>query len=465
MQKVKQFIKKPECIIISFVIVFRVVYFFCLDYCFRADSYEYIARDGFAWIHGTVDRYRLPVYPMVIDICKFISEFHYTLLLCLFQLIVSLFSIIVLYSTIKKIIDKKWICLLSTFLYGTLNAVSEWDKTLLTESLSLSLTVFVIWGIVSFLKEGKYKYVIITTICLLFGCFLRAVFVIYSGLFFGFMILCVIFPKTSTDMSSTSKPREKNIKCALITSIPILLVFLYAFSFNNQYGGFTLSDSALGQQLYVVLEKEYYKDSSDVEIIKAADSILNTSIDKELEATLNKYIFEEYENDYNCSFTTSTYLARLYIMENYDRNRVKQFVNESKSNHLKSYLLSIPFNVFYSYSSDKNIKSSTMAKLFSIVTDNSLFFLTFTVFHSLIISVVELLSFVVILIKKKKVEWLRLGLGVYILSTILLSIFGTNGEFARIAITALPFMFVAIAIYINCFCSKIHNKTQRLFNH
>lgn len=491
MQKVKQLIKRPEFIVISLIIILRVLYYICLDYTLTPDSYEYIARDGFAWLHGAVDRYRLPVYPMIIDVCKYVSESHYTLLLCLFQFIVSLFSVIVLYWTIRKITEKKWICLFVTFIYGTLLAVAGWDKTLLTESLSLSLTVFVLFGIVSFIKEHRYSHVIITTICLLIGCFLRAVFVIYLGLFFGFLILTVIFPSVGTKDPS----RKRNVKCALITSIPIVLVLLYAFAFHNQFGGFTLSDSALGQQLYVVLQNDYYKESSDTELTEIADSILNNTagstlekklnkfidsyysnpddpeilelkeymltlcdnrLSEEIEANLEELIYEEYQNHYKCSFANSIYLARLYIMENYDRSRVEQFVDESKSNHLKQNLIRIPLNVLDSYSCYLTTKSSPRSlSILSALFNNSLFFINITVVHSLIVSVVELLAFVVIRIKKKKTEWIRLGLGALILSTILLSIFGTNGDFARTAITCLPCMFAAVALHIDWFSARI----------
>jgi len=99
--------------------------------------------------------------------------------------------------------------------------------------------------------------------------------------------------------------------------------------------------------------------------------------------------------------------------------------------------------------------------LLSIISNNSLFFVTLTVLHSFVISVIELLSFIVILIKKKKADWLKLGLGTFILATILLSITGTNGEFARTAITALPFTFVALATYANGLCSRIIDKLHK----
>jgi len=71
--------KFPELLVLSFLFIFRIVYFFSLTYTLTPDSYEYIAVDGFAWLQGSVDRYRLPVYSMLIDICQFISKNHFVI--------------------------------------------------------------------------------------------------------------------------------------------------------------------------------------------------------------------------------------------------------------------------------------------------------------------------------------------------------------------------------------------------
>ena len=208
--------------------------------------------------------------------------------------------------------------------------------------------------------------------------------------------------------------------------------------------------------------EEYYNeaDDNDNTVQQIKNQLLSSAskkLDKEMEISLDQYIYDEYQNDYDCSFTSPTYLARLYIMENFDRNRVKEFVNEAKLNHIKSYIVHIPLHTFESFSSYNCIKSSAIASLVSQITNNLLFFLTITVLHSLLVSMIELLSFIKILIKQKKADWIRLGLGVFILSTVLLSIFGTNAEYARTAITALPFIFVAFAVYVEWFFNRIIN--------
>ena len=66
-----------------------------------------------------------------------------------------------------------------------------------------------------------------------------------------------------------------------------------------------------------------------------------------------------------------------------------------------------------------------------------------------------------VLIRKKTILWLRIGLGSLILSTIYLSLHGTNFEYARTAITALPFVFAAFSLYLDKFVKSAESITQK----
>lgn len=490
MTMIKKIRKKPEWLVIGLIFFFRILYYGALEYKTLPDSWEYLARDGFSWLHGTLDRYRLPVYPMILDIAQWLSADQYQLLVCSLQLLVSLLSVIVLYWTVKKLVDKKWVCLLVTTLYGTFSAVSGWDKTLLTESLSLSLTVFVIYGIVSFIRNKKYRYVWITSGCLLVGCFLRAVFAIYAGLFLGFLLLITIFPSKSTEAPSPRNQRLTTIKSALIALIPVAMLFVYAGLFYGQHGAFTLSDSGLGQKLYIVLVKGYYEDSSDQEMKEIADTILSSSassaleteldgflasfyqqsdisdgdmqqlkgqmlsmvdntLDPSLEEALDGYVGETYGNHYDASFTTRQHLGRCYIMENYDRDRIVAFVDESMAGKTVPRTIDTVLNSFDEFVPYNTHKDTLYGNVIYGSADVN--FLKLSLLHSLLITGLELLIFLAQALRKKKADWVRLGLGTYIGATVLLSLLGTNGEFARTAITALPFMFVAIGLYLDRF--------------
>ena len=489
MNRVVDLIKqKSEVIVLSLLALFRIIYFNGLDIHYTVDSYEYISRDGFAWLSGVPDRYRLPVYPMLIDILKSAFGDAYPYMLCLLQLIVSICSIVVFYLILKKLVNSKNLCMIFTAFYATFNALTGWDKTLLTESLSLSLTVFLLFAIVSYIKSNKYKYIIEASVIIIIGSLLRAIFAIYGGLFFGFLIIYTIFPGKFSSDSEKKLQRIKILKGSLIALLPIVLILGYSYLFYNQYGCFTMSESALGQQLSVVLENEYYTNADDKELVKVANHILNTKseslinrelydfsaetvgfnessyelfdelkqkyleanpdimLDPKYEKFVEKYIDEIYSSKYDCDNFEAYFLARQYIMGNYDRNRIEDFVNDSKNQNIAEYMSNMIYNTFDNYKS--YIESNEDEKVDPIngFIEFTLFTISFSVLQTAFIALIEFAVFLYVLIKKKRTDWIRLGLAVFIIAGVILSVVGTNGEYARTAITSLPFVFTSLSL-------------------
>ena len=374
-------------LIVLFLI--RIALFCCLDVTICYDSYEYISRNGFSWLEGTVDRYRLPVYPMIIDIVQALFGEHFDFILSYLQLLVSLVSFVVLYCTLNKLTDKKWISTLITILYAVNNAVSGWDKTILTESFSLSITIFILWGIISFLKDNKICYAVIATIFLTIGCFMRAVFALYAGMFWGALILISIIQSLKEDKVAHDKSLRNNWIGAAISTIPILLVLVYSFAFYNQYGAFTMSDSYLGQQLVVVINNGYYHDSSDSELVSIADGIAysyeeTVAANPAIEDRLETIACRDTGIDYDLSIPAGDTLARWYIMDAYDRTRIVAFVEESLGDHrLENWSRMLPC-LYYAYSSTgySSVSDSEFAK--NIVLDDKLSFIKVSIFDTLV---------------------------------------------------------------------------------
>ena len=420
-----------------------------MDVLYTPDSYEYIRVNGFSWLSGDLDRYRLPIYPMLIDIFQLLFENNFDSAICVFQLIISLLSIIAIYLLLTKLINSKSICLIFTIIYGSFYAIAGWDKTLLTESLSISITVFIIFGMVFYIKQNSNRSLVFSLICVTIGSLLRAVFAIYAGIIFAFIILyCII----SGDMYD----KELKMKSFIGAIIPIIIILGYAFVFMCQYRHFTLSDSGMGQQLYLVIEKGFYQNSSDKELIDVSNKLLTQS--QAYENELEQYIFELYENtEYNIESFPTTYLARLYIMNNYDIGRISDFVRESKQNNTRLYTKEIISHVYGKFESYNCLKGNITLIKINKFFYQTIFSFYLTLLQSIFISIVEFLSFAFILLKQRKIEWMRLGLSIFIISTVLLSVFGTNSEFPRTSITALPFMFVALAIWSADIVCRIRN--------
>lgn len=448
--------------ILVLLFLHRILLFYSLDVKYTFDSLEYISRSGFDCFFGKVDRYRLPVYPMIIDIFQRVFVHKTDLAICIFQLIVSLVSIVVLYLTVKKVTKNKAVSLIITCLYSTLNAVSGWDKALLTESLSMSLTVFILYGLIFFLLETKVRYAVLASVMLVIGCFLRAIFVIYAGMFFGALILILVIALLSKKHEIDKSFKKNYILSIGAAFVPVILSLVYAFCFYTQFGSFTMSDSYLGQQLYIVLKFDMYKDCTNNAITQIADEITSSKLpdlaeegDKimapELEAELHSIVDTTTAVEYDLNSVDNFSLGRFYIMDKFSREDVKDFVDVSMKNHRLLNIQRMISNSVDVYSTDRYIHigyDRNTEVLYTFLND---FFsvVNFTVLHTLSVSIAEIYIFFNNLRKKKVTDWIRLGLGGFMLSTVMLSLIGTNDEYSRTAITALPVMFIALSIYLN----------------
>ena len=446
-----------------FVMLFlhRILLFYSLDVKYTFDSLDYMTKNGFDCFSGKLDRYRLPVYPMIIEVFQKLFTYETGLIICIFQLLLSLLSLIFLYLTVKKVTKNKTVSLIISCLYSTLNAIAGWDKVILTESISLSLTVFALYGIVSFLMENKVRYAVLASGILVVGCFLRAVFVIYAGMFFGALILILITSLFSKKNKTSSNYKRNYLLSIGAASVPVILSLVYAFCFYTQFGAFTMSDSYLGQQLYNVIRLDMYKDCTNNEITKIADEITSSKIpekakpgdkilDPEIQQELQKIVDSITGSSYDLEKMDNYSMGRFYIMDKFSRDDVKAFVDVSMKNHR---LINIQRMI--SNSNDKFITNRYISIsydrntdiLYSVLND-FISVITITMLHAFIVSIIEIILFFRYLLKNKEAKWIRLGLGAFILSTVLLSLIGTNDEYARTAITALPFMFVALSFYL-----------------
>ena len=446
-------------LVLVLLFLHRILLFFSLDIMYTYDSYEYIIRNGFDCFCGKVDRYRLPVYPMLIDVFQGIFNKKANIALCVFQLLISLLSIFVFYLIAKKVTNNKIVSMVITCIYSTIESISGWDKTILTESISLSLTVFILYGMISYLLENKVRFAVLTSVLLVVGCFLRAVFVIYAGLFFGALILLFIF--SLFDKTEHNRPKKKSLLSIGIASFPVLLVLLYAYSFYLQFGSFTISDSYLGQQLVIVLQTDMYKDSSNKEITRIADDIINSKLsaeacegdrilDPEIESRIQTILNEKTGLNYDMKIIDNYILAGTYILDTYSRKDVQHFVDSSMKNHRMLNIQRMISKSFETYSAEnyQKVAYERNTELLYALLNNTISILIFNVLHSFVVSLVEIITFIYYFRKRKEANWIRLGLGVFILSTVVLSLAGTNSEYARTAITALPFMFIAFAFYL-----------------
>ena len=217
-------IKKWDCGVLCAVLLLRIMIFAISQIFTAPDSFEFIHMDGFQWMHGVLDRYRLPLYPTLIELCQRLSGGFSLKLVCIIQLFASLGSIVALYALFKKLSDKPYVYLPLFAACCASNVMSYWDNLILTESLSLSLTAILLWALVCYIKEHKLRYIIIAIVTAGLGAFLRVTFAVYVGAIFVFLLLQLLFPGAE----ETKKLCRSNAGKGLIaTAIPIVLIVAF----------------------------------------------------------------------------------------------------------------------------------------------------------------------------------------------------------------------------------------------
>ncbi len=448
----------PELLVFGGIFLLQFALFLSLTETLTPDSYEYIAADGFSWLGGSLHRYRLPLYPMLIDICNALSAQRGLTLVCVLQLFTHLLSIVVFYRAMQRIAPRRWLNLTVTVFYSLAPAIMSWQRTLLTESLSLSLTVFLFYALICYLQENRTRQLLLAASVLVLGCLLRAVFALYAGMVFGFLLLRLLFP----GKGEKAERRTRRIHEAIllpIAAVPIALLLVYGAMFNAQYGAFTLSDSGTAQQLAVVLQQGYYTDAHDEELRELSREFMTSDT---LNETYAKELDTYYAKLYNNGWTAAgffrsdrVYPPRCYIMEHYDHARINAFVADAKQAHLQEYLTFLSNTTrarFYGLKTYR--EDSGMAAYEGVLLPQ-----TFTLLHAIFIGVAELMLFVFLLIKRKQPFWLHLGLAGFLLATGLLAVFGTNADFARTAQTLLPFVYAAAGLWAHMLLDRLV-KTQ-----
>ncbi len=499
--RLKDYVKPLDALVLGLVIIIRAVYFhFCNEICRTVDTMEYLRVRGVDFLTGNIDRYRLPVYPLLIDICAKLFGDNYLNAVCIVQLLVSLLSLVALYFALRKLTCRSYVYLPVLVLYGLSNAVFGWDKIILTESLSLSLTVFMIFGLVYYLKDNKLRYLAVAVAAAGIGAFMRSVFAIYAGVIFGFLIIRLIFTGKKNQQERKTQ-RITDAKGLIFAVIPVVLLMVYGGLFYGQYGGFTLSDSGLGQQLSIVISNGYYKDSSDEELKKVVDDIMTGKIpdsynseirklitevygdkltteqkieirdafikfieeDEKLEShyidSLEEFYSQLYGTDSTAASFGSVYNTRCYIMDNYDRDRVSAFVSESKNANFIDYIFSMKTATLEGFAAGyESTKGGNISFLITSFVKRIVPSLRIYLLQGVAIGFAELIVFLAILMKKKRPDWIHLGFATMILATGLLSIAGTNAEYARTALTMFPMLFAVFAIWFDRFITFVVNK-------
>lgn len=416
--------KKEKSLILPTLFIIAIIqiifYHQCVPYTRCNDTFDYEAEYTKEQVLKGELQGRVPIYPLIIKIFKLIcGDTLWSNFICIAQIIISFISLIYLYKTLKLLINWEFLRTGIVFLYGINLAIIGWNNVLITESFALSGTILFIFYIISYIKDKKLKYGILSVILAFLITFLRPACIVYMAILFCFFLLRIIIDK---------KQRKKDARCFIISVITIVITLVYATVYYKQHDIFSITKVSVRQDLYICMDQGFYKNSKNEEFIKDVENRIEES-KKE-----NKVFF----------------LAMEEVLRDYGNKEIQELVKISKKESMKQYIEYVINIIKTQYNESFDAYYTLYAK--DTINTNvnflkSFIFLKFSVVYFIVI--IEGFLCIYRWVKYKKANWINLGLFGFLMAILITTFIGTNSEFMRTAICVVPFSYIAIGTIIS----------------
>ena len=177
-QYVIQFLKSDLFLLLLACGLFRLFYYYgLLDTLHNPDSNTYLNFHENIF-RGHVDALRTPVYPYFIKIMKIFGKENLIHHIILGQIVISFLTIIFFYNVTRIVFKTRAAIVLATLIYGIMPSFISFDKCILTESLSISVSTVFLWIVARYLAKPSAFLAVICTLYIVFAVLLRPSFIV-----------------------------------------------------------------------------------------------------------------------------------------------------------------------------------------------------------------------------------------------------------------------------------------------
>lgn len=391
------------------------------------DSYDYIGLTIKKLLTEGLDELRVPVYSIIIDICRHITS-NYKILICILQIILFYISSIFMYLIMNKINNNKISNLLIVLIYSCAPYVLIYNQTILTESFSLSLITIWIYQTLKVLETKSNKRFFVVSIEAFILIMLKPSFLYLLVILIAYPIILKI-------------KKIKFKRKILIALIPSVLTLTYALVFYNKYEIFTISATSLNQKFIISIQRKYYDYDQNNEISKI---VLDNKEKNEWEI-----LSEVYASNYS-----------LKQIDEYNnlvfKNNIKKIPHDtldlmykiSNNNYLGNYYT---IKDKYNYDQKNYVYKSKFLGIMISIYDLKIINIYLLIIIVLFINIIKL-------VKTKRIPIIDLFLLGMIAMPLIIAIISTNSEYPRTSCILLPAAF----IYSSIILYYITNKSLKL---
>ena len=417
----------PMSTVMCFTALFRVWYLSHFNsYVIYYDSKTYTKYTANIF-KGETDIFRTPGYPYFIKFISLITgqeagtiEFYE--MLSLVQCILSLMSVAILYLACRKLFSNKYILSACALVFGIAPSVFTWDIITLTESLSLFLTVVLIYILFSYLAKPKLYIAIVLGLFSFAMIMVRPTFIYLTAVLMVFFIARIIF---------NAEDRKRAIAGLLSVILCIGMVFGYQGLNYKNHDYFAISSvSTTVNKLFIVMSHGW------------TDSEKYPFLSNYLEEQMDSYDIERWIPD----------VIEILPM-NFPYETIDGYVNDCLDSHSKKYQK-------YILNKIKGLASEKIATQYTPIPEESENFsvispimvkctFPFTFMDCMMLVLMGVAWSVLVLVMKKRICWHIIGLCAITFSHIFVSVLGSMAEFSRLSSMVIPVVMILVFYMID----------------
>ena len=252
-----------DVLILTTIILIKFMLFLKIGILDTFDGNDMMAINGFDIFKFKVDDWRMPLYPLLFEIFEWIPiNVEPKILVIAVQFFGSCITTIIFFKIAKELSDSLIMTSTATVLYALSGGVLGWDKVVSTESLTLSITVIIIYYLIRYTKDKKLKDAGWGCFWTTISVFLRAANLIYVVIITLFFVLQILLYK---------KEKTEKKKILSYVGIGIAPILVYAVLFYQTFGTFTLTNASINQAFNNVVQSGLYADSENERLVEVIE--------------------------------------------------------------------------------------------------------------------------------------------------------------------------------------------------
>lgn len=421
-----------EWIIAGCVLLIRILFYLAINKPqIEADTKTYIELTWNTFLEGE----RMPLYPLLIQVNRLLLHDGYLMGVVGCQTIVSLIAVWYLYRAVRIATENRKIACVIAFFYGGNPLILQCDVQILTESLALSISVFLLYHTVCYIRSHSFRSGMAMVICILLAVLLKSAMFVYVIAYLIFMAIQFFCLK---DMRKTIW----KLSAALLGIVFLLLIHAGQVWINA--GTFSIDKRGPTHILVACLETDLYQNYPDQELVEKIEKIWpenDTSVD--VATTLNpiRHLFGE------------TVKERIVRINEFNRYCIRS----DPSVFIKYMLRRFAATMGLEYKltvSDVDEGSPALRKIYQI---QLILFPLLKIGHVYLICGAVLLLLIAKWKRDKECPWYYLGTAGMILVILVSVTVGTYSSYKRCSSYVLPFAFFGLALLLKDFLAWIES--------